>query len=47
MKFKWVVFFVVGHNEDMLTVASWFNTFNERTLCGIDDIYLIPLEKEV
>lgn len=46
-QFKGIVFFVVGDDQKMLSVASGFDTFDECPLVGIDDIYFIPLEKQI
>lgn len=44
---KRIIFLIVRNNQHMIFVASRFDAFNERSLICVDDIYFIPLEKQV
>lgn len=44
-QFKWVVLFVVGDDEYVLLVGSWFYALDEWSLCGVEHIGFVPLEE--
>lgn len=44
-QFKWVVLFIVGHNQDMIFVRSRLYALDEWSLCGVEDIGFVPLEE--
>ena len=41
------VVFVVGDDEDVVSIASFLDALDEGTLVGIEHIYFVPLEEEV
>ena len=45
-QFEWIVFLVVGYDEDVVLVMARLYALDEGALVGVDDIYLVPLEEE-
>ena len=44
-QFKRVILFVVGDDENVLLVGSWFYALDECSLCGVEHIGFVPLEE--
>ncbi len=46
-EFERVILGVVGDDEDVVVVLSWFDTLDECALRGVEDVCLVPLEEDV
>ena len=44
-EFEGVVFWVIGHDEYVLFVGSWFDALDNRTLGRVKDVGFVPLEE--
>ena len=44
-KFKGVILFVVGNDEDVLLVRSGLYALDNCTLCRVEDVGFVPLEE--
>lgn len=44
-KFKRIIFFVVGNDEDVLLVRSGLYALDNRALCRVEDVRLAPLKE--
>ena len=44
---EWIVLLIIRDDEDMILVAAWLYALDDSTLCGVEDIGLVPLEEDI